>query len=92
MNEDMKKRLAGMLSYVWEVIGGDILTVQEEMGEGNTCTREVVMEVCSDASLDMYGKEKDAEAYKFFRENVKWKSPEWNELMLEAFPYEHYGW
>lgn len=92
MNENMKRRLAILLNRVWDSIGDDVLRCKEDAGEGSTCTRDEVMEICTDAPFDIYGKELDPGAFKFFRDNIRYDSPEYKELMLEAFPQKHHGW
>jgi len=88
MNQEMVTRIHRMANITWDVIGGDILTVMEEQGEGNTLTKEEVIECVSDASYMMYHGQ-DKEAYE------KWNSLKWDDkkkLLEGAFPFERYGW
>jgi len=85
----MVDRIHRMANRTWDIIGGDILTVMEEMGEGNIMSKDEVIESVSDADYMMtHGNDKEAyEAWK--------KIPTWEErqnILKGAFLHERYGW
>ena len=88
MEKEMIKRIHIMANRTWEVIGGDILTLMEEQGEGNSITKDGVVECVCDASYMMYHGN-DKEAYE------EWNKLEWNDkekVVSDAFPFKRYGW
>jgi len=88
MEKDMVDRIHKMANITWETIGGDILTVMEEMGKGGVMTRNAVIEAVSDADYMMtHGRDK--EAYKTWNK-LKWKEKE--KILKGAFLYKTYGW
>ena len=88
MEKIMVDRIHRMANATWDTIGGDILTVMEEMGEGNVMSRDAVIESVSDASYMMtHGHDK--EAYEAWNK-LKWKEKE--KILKGAFPFERYGW
>ncbi len=86
---DMKKRMELMALKTWDVIGGDCLTVLEEMDDRNYMTKDEVIEVVCDAGyMKMHGGDK--EAYEYWS-----KLPNYDEKMKaieSAFLHERYGW
>ena len=88
MEKEMVERIHRMANITWDTIGGDILTVMEEMGEGNTMSRDAVIEAVSDADYMMtHGR--DEEAYKTWNK-LEWKEKE--KVLKGAFQYKQYGW
>jgi len=88
MEKKMIERIHRMANTTWDIIGGDILTVMEEMGEGNIMSRDAVIEAVSDASY-MLTHGDDKEAYE------AWNKLKWNEkekMLKGAFPFKKYGW
>ena len=88
MQQEMIDRIHRMANRTWDVIGGDILTVMEEQGEGNTLTKDEVIECVSDASYMMYHGG-DKEAYE------EWNKLGWDDkakVLKDAFPFATYGW
>ena len=87
--ESMEKRIIRMALNTWDAIGGDILTVCEEMGKEPVMTKaEVIESVCDAGYMSMYGGDK--EAYDFWKALPTWKARE--AAVAPAFSYRTYGW
>ena len=89
MDQEMVKRIHTMANRTWDVIGGDILTVMEEMGEGNVMSQDAVIEAVSDASY-MLTHGDDKEAYEAWNTLPTWKEKE--KILSAAFLFKRYGW
>jgi hypothetical protein len=89
MQKEMVKRIHRMANITWDVIGGDILTLMEETGEGNVLTRDEVIEAVSDASYMMYHGN-DKKAYEAWNALPTWEEKQ--KILKDAFPHKKYGW
>jgi len=89
MEKEMVKRIQQMAITTWDIIGGDVLTVMEEMGEGNVMSRDAVIESVSDADY-MLTHGHDKEAYEAWKALPTWKEKE--KILTAAFPHKRYGW
>lgn len=89
MEKKMVERIQRMAIVTWDVIGGDILTVMEEMGEGNVMTRDEVIEAVSDADY-MLTHGHDKEAYEAWKTLPSWEEKQ--KILEGAFPHTRYGW
>ena len=88
LSEDMQKRIKFMALRTWDVIGGDVLTVMEEQGEGDVMSRAEVVECVCDADyMKTHGGDK--EAYDAWNTIPFDKQ---TEIISEAFPHKRYGW
>jgi len=88
MEKKMTERIHRMANTTWDIIAGDILTVMEEMGEGNIMSQDAVIEAVSDADY-MLTHGGDEEAYEAWNK-LEWKEKE--KILKGAFPYKKYGW
>lgn len=89
MKEDMVKRIHRMAITTWDIIGGDVLTIMEEMGEGNVMSRDAVIESVSDADY-MLTHGHDKEAYEAWKSLATCNEKE--KILKDAFPHKRYGW
>jgi len=88
LSYQMIDRIQNMALRTWDVIGGDILTVTEEMGDDPILTCEEVVEAVCDADYMRYHG-RDKEAYDVwndlpFKQQIK--------IVGDAFKSEVYGW
>ena len=88
MEKEMVERIQRMAITTWDIIGGDMLTVMEEMGEGDVMSQDAVIECVADADY-MLTHGRDKEAYEAWKK-LKWK--EQDKILKDAFPYKRYGW
>lgn len=88
LSEEMKLRIQSMALRTWSVIGGDILTCTEEMGEEPILSRDEVVESVCDADYMMYHGG-DKEAYNAW-DGLPYESK--IQTVKEAFQSERYGW
>jgi len=84
----MVERIQRMANITWNVIGGDILTIMEEIGEGNVMSRDAVIEAVSDADY-MLTHGQDKEAYEVWN---KLERNEQEKILKGAFRFKRYGW
>jgi hypothetical protein len=88
LSEEMISRIQTMAIRTWDAIGGDMLTLMEEQGEGNVLDKEVVVDCVCDASYMMYHGG-DKEAYNIW-DGLPYEQQ--TKIIKEAFPHERYGW
>lgn len=88
ISEEMVDRIHTMARRTWDVIGGDILRVTEEMGEEPILDRDEVVEAVCDAGY-MLIQGDDKEAYHVWDELPFEQKIE---VVRQAFPFSTYGW
>jgi len=88
LSKEMVDRIHRMANATWEAIGGEVLTIMEEQGEGNVLSRDEVVDCVCDASYMMYhGGDKEAyEAWSKLERDAQ------DQIIREAFPSSRYGW